>query len=171
MPEFILSHGSAEAEQAFNGLDAFTRGYIEAAFFTETGNLENGDLEQADTSEIAPSALAAIIADCSAWHAKAAKLLALAYDCDDYEAEQAGRDYWFMRNGHGVGFWDRRQLEKPLYHDSDGFFLGPEDDETAERLGTGRKWLGSLGEALSKLAWKAGGVDMYRGDDGLIYFS
>lgn len=24
----------------------------------------------------------------------------------DYTAEQAGRDYWFTRNGHGVGFWD-----------------------------------------------------------------
>lgn len=27
-----------------------------------------------------------------------------------YDETQAGRDYWFTRNGHGVGFWDREQL-------------------------------------------------------------
>jgi hypothetical protein len=168
MPEFILSHGSAESEQAFNQLDAFTRGYIEAAFFTETGYLENGDLKQADTSEIAPGALAAIIADCSAWHAKAAKLLELAYDHCDYEAEQAGRDYWFTRNGHGVGFWDRKPLAVPLYynHPEKRFELG--DDSAAHWEGA--QPLGLLGDALSKLASNAKGVYLYRGDDGLIYF-
>jgi hypothetical protein len=26
---------------------------------------------------------------------------------EPYEAIQAGRDFWFTRNHHGVGFWDR----------------------------------------------------------------
>lgn len=25
----------------------------------------------------------------------------------DYDAKAAGRDFWYTRNGHGVGFWDR----------------------------------------------------------------
>jgi hypothetical protein len=161
MPKFILCHGSAESAQAFNALDAFTRGYIEAAFFT-------CDFENAYTCELAPSALAEIIVDCTAWQAKAAKLLDVAYDHCDYKAEQAGRDYWFTRNGHGVGFWDRKQLERPLYYNrpENKFELG--DDSTAHWEGA--QPLGSLGDALSKLAEKAGGVDMYRGDDDSIYF-
>lgn len=162
MPQFILSHGSAESEQAFNQLDAFTRGYIEAAFFT-------CDFENAFTCELAPSALAEIIADCAAWQAKAAKLLALAYDCDDYSPEQAGRDYWFTRNGHGVGFWDRRQLDCWLYYSrpEKRFEIGDRSAAPSQDVQS----IGSLGDALSKLAEKTGSRDMYRGDDDLIYFS
>jgi hypothetical protein len=40
----------------------------------------------------------------------AADLLELAY-ARDYTEEQAGRDFWFTRQGHGTGFWDRDELE------------------------------------------------------------
>jgi hypothetical protein len=26
---------------------------------------------------------------------------------DNWTAEEAGRDFWLTRNGHGTGFWDR----------------------------------------------------------------
>lgn len=141
MPEFILDHGSPEASRTFRALDSFTQGYIEAAFFTETGYRENGDLENATVAELAPETLADIVADCAAWQAQHESLLALAYDRPDYSPEQAGRDYWFTRNGHGAGFWDRKPLEA-----------------------------NGLGEQLSQ-ACRYSEKDMYRGDNGLIYFS
>lgn len=57
MPEFILDKGTLEAARVFQHLDAFTQGYIEAAFFTETGYLENGDLEDATFADLALSAV------------------------------------------------------------------------------------------------------------------
>ena len=103
MPQFILSHGDANAENAFRDLPEFVQGYIEAMFFTDTG--ENG-LEHADTSELAPEALASIRKTCEAFQAETAALLALAYE-RNYDAAQAGRDFWFTRQVHGAGFWDR----------------------------------------------------------------
>lgn len=76
--------------------------------------------------DIYPSSLARIIADCAEFEAKAADLLSQAYGNTfpartigdgslpdshrpawDYDAAAAGRDFWYTRNGHGVGFWDR----------------------------------------------------------------
>lgn len=114
MPEFILDHGTPDAARTFQSLDSFTQGYIEAAFFTSTGpdNEEEG-LGEASFAEIADSSLAGIIADCAAWQAANASLLEQAYgqqgkyERSPYDAERAGNDYWYTRNGHGTGFWDR----------------------------------------------------------------
>ncbi|TGW06792.1 hypothetical protein EN788_40260, partial [Mesorhizobium sp. M2D.F.Ca.ET.145.01.1.1] len=136
MPEFILdSSGRVDmpppaAPLSFSDLDAFTQGYIEAIFFTN--ECPQVDTEEFNTAEhqaamvegaadgvlpcdvgfadLAPETLQAIIADCSAWQVANAELLAAAY-ARNYEPEQAGRDYWYTRNGHGVGFWDRSELE------------------------------------------------------------
>lgn len=122
----------------WNDLDAFTRGYIEAMFFCEC-NSDNPELEDMETGDIAPDTLAHIVEDCKAWQELNAALLALAYERDNYSEEQAGRDYWFTRNGHGVGFWDRKQLEQ------DG-----------------------LGDTLSKAAGRRE-CYVYRGDDNLLH--
>lgn len=140
MPEFILEMGDANSARAYQKLDAFTRGYIEAAFFTETGYEENGDLETASFGEIEGASLGDIIEDCRAWQEANHGLLERAY-ARNYTAEQAGRDYWFTRNHHGVGFWDRSELDA--------------DD---------------LGKALSNAAHTTGEVYVARGDDGAIYF-
>lgn len=138
MPKFILDHGSAEAARSFNALDAFTQGYIEAMFFTDTGTGDDEDLEDATVADLSPEALETIKADCAAFQAKAAALLEEAYG-RDYTEEQAGRDFWFTRNGHGVGFWDRTDLEE-----------------------------GDLGDRLSDMC-RHSEVYLYRGDDGLLY--
>jgi len=138
MPEFVLDHGTREAAVRFAKLDSFTQGYIEAMFFTETGTGDDGDLENATVAELADIAMAAIVRDCEAWQADNAALLARAYE-RDYDAEQAGRDYWLTRNGHGVGFWDRDALTT--------------DD---------------LGKLLSA-ACRYSPVGLYRGDDGQLY--
>lgn len=133
MPEFNMdTSGAVHVEWC--DLDSFTQGYIEAAFFTSTDTqydrddwdsdecqegLEQGTIDgtipsDSGFSDIDPESLGAIIRDCRVFQQLYSELLALAYERDDYDATQAGRDYWYTRNGHGVGYWDRSQL------DSDG---------------------------------------------------
>lgn len=110
MPEFILDHGSSEAAAKLRECDAFTQGYVEAMFFTSTGTGDD-DLERATLAELAPRTWESIMRDCEAWQLQNAGWLSAAYDLQVngayYEPVQAGRDYWFTRQGHGVGFWDR----------------------------------------------------------------
>ena len=119
-------------------LDPFTRGYIEAMFFTSTDHAEDEALEHASFSEFEPSELARIIADCDAWRATNAPLLAAAYETG-YGPTQAGCDYWYTRNGHGVGFWDRDELPAIVR------------------------------EALTELAQAEGECELYRGDNGRLF--
>jgi len=140
MPEFILDRGSPEASRKFSEQSYFVQGYIEAMFFTNTGTGDDEDLKDATVAELSPEAWRAIITDCTAFQDQASALLEQAY-ARGYEEDQAGRDYWFTRNGHGVGFWDREVLEA--------------DD---------------LGELLSETC-RHDDSDIYRGDDGLIYIT
>lgn len=110
MPEFILNKTPPAWDSE---LSEFAAGYLEAAFFT---NLDSGDDDEdkannLGTGRFTHKARAKLIADCAAFETAAADLLALAYAQDDYGAEQAGRDFWFTRQGHGVGYWDREQLK------------------------------------------------------------
>ena len=87
--------------------DPFLRGYIEAALFTTDAHAPRGDyLESGRCHELVPrlpdSFLEQAKADCAEFEAANAELLEQA---GDYE--QNGRDFWFTRNRHGVGFWDR----------------------------------------------------------------
>lgn len=112
MPEFILDHGTPEAARQFDQLDEFTQGYIEALFFTNTGtgdDAENG-LERATVAELASDALAGIVADCKAFQEANRADLDQAIDdsrINGYDAQRAGNDFWYTRNHHGVGYWDR----------------------------------------------------------------
>ena len=122
---------------------------------------------------MAPEALLDIIKDCNAFQERAADLLESAY-ARDYNAEQAGRDFWYTRNGHGLGFWYREELR-------------PEGGEyealTAEMVancGNSAVWdaacakrealeENSLGERLSKIATSFREADAYIGDDLKVY--
>lgn len=196
MPEFVLDHGNAESAAQFRALDAFTQGYIEALFFTDEEQLceESGrdmpavafNLETMESrfvggdspgfGDLAPETLARIIADCAAFQTANAALLDSAYNRDDYKAEQAGRDFWFTRNGHGVGFWDRTQLESDTVE---------YEALTAEMVASGRNSLAwgaalakrnamaaeSLGARLTTASTSFAGVDSYIGDDGKVYLA
>jgi hypothetical protein len=111
MPEFILNKTPPAWDDT---LSEFAAGYLEAAFFTnmDSGHDDEFKANELGTGRVCKSARARIIADCAAFETAAADLLALAYACDDYEPEQAGRDFWFTRQGHGVGYWDREQLNR-----------------------------------------------------------
>lgn len=126
MPQFIME-GRDHAARAES---PFVLGFIEAMFFTESSPAymsdewfsdeckEAQEEGQADGTlpgdvgytDLHPDSLAAIRADCEAWQAANAEILQLAY-ATGYDEAQAGRDYWFTRNGHGVGFWDREELK------------------------------------------------------------
>ena len=80
-------------------LDTFSAAYLECALWASTD--DNGaPLDSAYSLEdIAPEALASMLADCERFAA------AHAGDIADNPA-RAGHDYWLTRNGHGAGFWD-----------------------------------------------------------------
>lgn len=152
MPEFILDRGTPEASRTFASLDSFTQGYIEAMFFTENApnapDLETfraqeasgeneGSIPQDSTfADLAPPTLERIVRECQAFQLAHADDLAEA--CDNgrikgYDETAAGRDYWYSRNGHGVGYFDRdlgpvgdklqqaaRYSERHLYLGDDG---------------------------------------------------
>lgn len=141
MPEFRLNIGSTADAIRFSELDAFTRGYIEAMFFTDASNPDDGDLENAAFADLAPETLADIVAECDRFQKENADTLAAAYaHPKGYTEEQAGRDFWFTRNGHGVGFWDRD--------------LGDIGDTLSKRCG----WRTSFPERA-----------LYLGDDSRVY--
>lgn len=89
-------------------LEAFTKACIEALYFTDTGD----DGQPSTDDELSEESLAKIRSECeSFWNENGETILG----CDELVkrgsgqysvAAQAGHDFWFTRNGHGVGFWD-----------------------------------------------------------------
>lgn len=153
MPVFHMPEGH-ELEPSFADLDSFTRGYIEAMFFTDTchGDLddtENRDGEIPDFAtydDIDERSLWEIIAECASFKRANQVLIDAACDAGTYDEQRAGSDFWFTRNGHGVGFWDRD--------------LGFHDE------------LGDIGTRLSEACgWCTDFPEVYvhTGDDGKIY--
>lgn len=140
MPEFELPIGN---DKWFESRDEVVQGYVEAMFFTECHG-DNPELEHASVADLSSEARERICKDCMAFQALPEYRAAWAGSGDGYEfdREQAGRDLWYTRNGHGVGFWDR---DEDVY--------GPHAD------------------MLSTTARHFGQCDLYRGDDGKLYLS
>ena len=177
MPEFhIDANDPTQDGRTYASLDSFTQGYIEAAFFTSTGpdNDEEG-LGDASFSEIAPEALDKVIADCAEWQKENADLLQSAYETESgYDEQRAGNDYWYTRNGHGVGFWDRKELEcdSVEYETLTAKMVSNRDNPDAWGAACAKRSAlneTSIGAMLSKAAGRLE-VNLVRGDDGLIYF-
>lgn len=101
----LLAEKLAE-EPDVNGLDKFTRSYVEAALWSSTDNADESGGEPLDKNhepeDIAPKSLAKMIEDCKTFQEANAELLARAGD-----DSRNGHDYWLTRNRHGAGFWDR----------------------------------------------------------------
>lgn len=92
-----------------DSLDEFTQGYYDGLFFTEDGPEDDGgSIGEKTYYDFAPELHARIKADCADFQRENAELLALAYKLSDYDAKQAGIDFWLSRNGHGAGFFDRK---------------------------------------------------------------
>lgn len=87
-------------------LKEFIVGYIEAIFFTSTGD-DEGDIGESGIDELSYEAKHSIINDCAAFYLANKGDLTEAYRNYAYSFEHAGQDFWLTRNGHGVGFIDR----------------------------------------------------------------
>ena len=127
----------------------FTRGYLEAAFFSTSVEDRPGEehLDDAHGVEnMAPVTWAAVQRDCNAFlETNKALIEACTYShkpgsADDTVLAHAGRDFWYTRAGHGCGFWDG-------------------------------DWPEAAGEHLTASAGAFGNVDLYLGDDEMIYQS
>lgn len=113
MPEFILNSNAW-----FHSLDEFTQGYVEAMFFTncDTGSEEEYLANRLGVARLTEASRSAIVRDCDAFKVKA-NIDALfndeasPIDYFKYGLDPCGRDFWFTRQGHGVGFWCRDQLD------------------------------------------------------------
>ena len=77
----------------------FKAGYIEALYFTDTGE---GDQPDPD-AKLSPEAMARISKRCACfWQHCGSDVLKETTQT----IEQAGRDFWFTSQCHGTGFWD-----------------------------------------------------------------
>lgn len=88
--------------------DPFLRGYLDAALFTTDPSPPGGCdyVESGRADDMYPQLPAAFVAqariDCAKFEEQNADLLSKAGSF-----EQNGADFWYTRNHHGVGFWDR----------------------------------------------------------------
>jgi hypothetical protein len=138
MTEFVLN--TEGVEEIFSALPDLTKGFVEAMFFTRHGE----DFpEGLPVSSLAPSAVRRINEECDAFSADNAADVALL--SATFGARAVGRDFWYTRNGHGVGFWART-----AWDDEEQAALDRLDDECKGHYGQ---------------------VDLYRGDDGRLYLS
>jgi len=88
-------------------LEIFTNATIEALYFTDTGDIDQPDSDM----ELDNETRLDLEADCRSFWSS--------YGCfiineDGQTIEKAGHDFWFTRNGHGVGFWEGHW---PVYGD------------------------------------------------------
>lgn len=92
-------------QSTFKSLDDFTLAYIEAMFFTESGE---DNLKDADFKDISDELAQKIIADCKKFQADNADHITKdnCFYTGCSAIEYAGHDFWLTRNGHGCGFWD-----------------------------------------------------------------
>jgi len=90
-------HYAGEAPE----IDEFVIAYATSALWSSS----DADGEPLDkdhgVDDIAPEAMAIMVADCKAFRELAGDLLV------GLDESQCGHDFWLTRNGHGCGFWDR----------------------------------------------------------------
>ena len=103
---YDLTYRTPVARQRFLALDAFTRGFVESAFWV----FDDDDLDRLGKvfDDLDPAALAKMEADCQRFQAENAEPLALAYAfAGGYTPREAGRDFYLTRSRADVGFWSR----------------------------------------------------------------
>jgi len=126
MSEFSYDASAHVVDIVRHELTDTVRGYLEAAMFC--------DAEYSPPKAVfASSAVARAYGECSrflhdnydlVWNAR----------CEGQTFVQIGRDLWFTRNGHGVGFWDRGLGD-----------LGEQLTEAAKAMGSQDIYLGDDG--------------------------
>lgn len=124
-------------------LDAFTRGFLSALFFSESYEQtdENGETEtiyfdrEYEIRHLSPHSLHSICEECEQFQKECTMLLS---DNPGLSDERKGTDFLFTRNHHGSGYWD--------------------GDYTYDTE-----------KSLTDAAHKFPEINLYIGDDGLLY--
>lgn len=83
--------------------DQMVDGYLEAA--------EWADKPDGSHARFCKSAIERARLDCQRFVDDCGPLVDKAVNLMGYSAVRFGRDFWLNRCGHGVGFWDRKELE------------------------------------------------------------
>jgi len=109
------------------GFDGFLLGYMVAALwsstFDPTGENSGSNEEEIDSNhgidDIDDDLRAHMTDDCKVfWRRNGCYIDACSerHTSGEYTIEeQAGHDFWLTRNGHGAGFWDRKELWGEYY--------------------------------------------------------
>lgn len=122
MPEFQLNTAHRGAHP-FYALSDFAKGYVEAMFFTngDTGDDDENRLNELGVEALTYEAVKRIARDCAAFQTDpaVAPLLECAYQAvcpkyGPYDETRAGHDFWFSRQGHGAGYFDRDFIGKQV---------------------------------------------------------
>lgn len=87
--------------EATGGLAAFTAGYLECALWASMDDAGEPLDGSYTINDVAPEAAKEMAADCEDF------VTSNAHELADWNAAQAGHDFWLTRNRHGAGFWDR----------------------------------------------------------------
>ena len=109
MPTFYPEHDNPSGFD----LDSFTRGYLGAAEWLAWAWREDGsdsdltDEERSRCRGFTRKAVSEAKRDCKAFQTANSADLATYYETGGRDEESAGSDYWFSRNGHGAGYFDR----------------------------------------------------------------
>ncbi len=85
-------------------IDKMMAAYIEAIYFTDTGDEGQPDCDaelSAETKREAWAACHRLELACSGHNG---------IDLAQFNPVQVGHDLWLTRNGHGAGFWERSEI-------------------------------------------------------------
>jgi len=86
----------------------FTKQYLIAALWSSIDTNTNESLaNNYIVGDCSAETLNGAIDDCADFQAANASDLELAYATPGYDWDQAAHDFWFTRNHHRTGFWDR----------------------------------------------------------------
>ena len=123
-------------------LDEFTRSYIEAALWSSCDDNDKPLDATYSVEDIAPETLAKMVADCQAFQSAHGELFT-EDNCTHYSGEYSITEY------AGHDFWLTRNGHGCGFWDGD--------------------WTEPAATTLTDAAHACGEVDLYVGDDGLIY--
>ena len=111
MSEFTLNTNNAARHAFFHALPDFAKGYLEAALFLGIGYCDESaaivEINGLGLNNMRMDLLEGMASDAIRFQRDNAKALSVVCSDIDYDMIQAGRDFWFTRNGHVVGYWDR----------------------------------------------------------------
>jgi hypothetical protein len=99
-------NGKVHHARGYSGdANRFLRGYYDAAFFSSTDHESAEPLDaNYGISDLLPDTKEQMVSDAQHFYHSYHHLI------PDGNAEHAGHDFWYNRNGHGTGFWDKPEL-------------------------------------------------------------